>query len=418
MKAVLLCLALAAGGVLCSLSGCSEKESFTPYTYGGLGTDSLFRSDTSSLVLETSASLGTTETIVRGSRRLVVCNWRGRLARCHLWFSELPDSPATVIRADLFLYATRIQSNSSVDEYEVYALADTLDYDSLSWAAFDTSLQSSTKVTSFSLAGDPSGLIASDSIVIDLTELVSSWVEKETDNCGIAIKLADETVFESIAEFASREDPTTRTTANDTSFYVRPALRISYVAPTSGVARQAPVADTSYAIALSTQDMFLASLLMPLDDSLLACSNGFPSRTYLKFDIPKVPGATVIKSTLTLVPDLAASSFDVMTVACHALVDTFAGFDSTEFGIKGTGAMTLTYDSLEVAAPITMDVTALVRVLVPSLVENNGFLVKSTDETTDLDFVIFASSRDGDPGLSPRLEICYKLPSSPRYRRD
>lgn len=404
------CVALAIAATLCLLSACSEKQELAPYIYGGLGTDSLFKSDASSLVLETSLSPGTRAASPQKSRRLVVCNWRGRSARCHLWFSQLPETTATVIRADLFLYATRIQGNSLADEYEIYALADTLDEDSLTWADLDAGLSSGKKVAAFALAGGTPGSMASDSVVLDLTDLVSSWVGRETDNCGIAIKLADEIASEAIAEFASREDASTRTIADDTTFYVRPALRISYVKPEE--------TDTSYALALCTNDTFVDSLLVPLPDTLLACSNGFPSRTYLKFDLSEIPGqASVIRSAITLVPDLEASSFDVMTIACHALLDSFSNFD-TPYGVKGAGTTTLTCDSLSVASPICMDVTTLVQNIVAGLVTNYGFLIKTTDETVDLDFLIFSSTRTGNPNLAPHLAVLYTIPAPPRYRRD
>jgi hypothetical protein len=325
-----------------------------------------------------------------------------------LWFSELPESSSTIIRADLFLYATRIQSASPAAQYEICALADTVHDDSLSWADLEAAI--GPRVAEFALEADPTGAVASDSVVLDVTGLVSSWVRRETANCGIAIKLIEEAASEAMAEFASREDASTRTISGDTTFLVRPALRISYVRPEE--------TDTSHALALSTNDTFVDSLLVPLPDTLLACSNGFPSRTYLKFDLSQIPvAATVIRSTLRLVPDLETSSFDVTTVACHALVETFAGFE-TEHGIKGAGTTALTYDSLEVASSVNMDVTALVQNIVSGLVANYGFVIRTPDETVDLDFIIFESTRDGDPDRAPRLEVQYAVPPLPSYRRD
>lgn len=421
-KAVAVCLALVVAGALPLLSGCSEKETFTPTIVDGLKTDGLFRSDTlytsDDQALETAASSGARAGYPKSSRKLVVCNWRGRAARCHLWFSELPESTVTVIRADLFLYATRIQSIPSDAQYEIYALTDTLEDDSLRWSDLDAVL--GPKVADFSLEADPSGTIASDSVVLDVTSLVASWVGRETDNCGIAVRLADETASEAIAEFASREDATTRTNDNDTTFYVRPALRIRYVAATSLAARELAfaAADTSYALALCTQDTFVDSLLVPLSDTLLVCSNGFPSRTYLKFDLSEIPvEASVIKSTLRLVPDLTASSFDALTISCHALVDTFSDFE-TEYGVKGAGTTALTYDSLDATSSIDMNITALVQNVVSGLVKDYGFVIRTSDETADLDFIVFTSTRDGDPDRAPRLEIEYVLPPLPSYRRD
>jgi hypothetical protein len=107
----------------------------------------------------------------------------------------------------------------------------------------------------------------------------------------------------------------------------------------------------------------------------------------------------------------------VITVSCHALLEDFSGFE-TEFGAKGAGTTTLTYDSLQVEPSIAMDVTALVQPIVSNLVTNRGFVIMTSDETVDLDFVVFASTRDRDTDSAPRLTLMYTVPPPPSYRRD
>ena len=403
------CLAalLAAGTWL--LPGCSEKASFTPEISDGLGTDSLFHSVTLMPILQTAASTEARAGAPYESGRLVVCNWRGRMARSFLRFSELPDSTVTVIKADLFLYATRIQSASGSDIYEVHALEETPNDRTVSWDTLEAYL--GPQIASFSLTPDGPDTIRADSVVLDVTETVASWVSKETANTGIAIKRDNETGSESIVEFASREDGTTRTVSGDSaSFFVRPVLRISYV-DSSG-------ADTSFVQALSTHDTFVDTLLVPLPDTLIACSNGFPTRTYLKFDIESaVPRqASVIMSELKLSVDLSASSFDSLSVIACALTEPFEGF-TTEFGAVGTGIKLLTFHAIRETPSFSMNVTALVQPIVSQLVTNNGLLIKSTAESADLDFVVFASTAEGG-GAPPRLEIRYTLPAPPGYERN
>lgn len=401
------CLAALLAACTWLLPGCSEKASFTPEISGGLGTDSLFHSVTLEPVLQTAASKGARAGASDESGRLVVCNWRGRMARSFLRFSELPDSTVTVIKADLFLYATRIQSASVSDIYEIHALEQTPNDKTVSWDSLETYM--GPQIASFSLSPDGPDTIRADSVVLDVTEVVASWVRKETVNTGIAIKRENETGSESIVEFASREDQTTRT-VDSASFFVRPVLRISYV-DSSG-------ADTSFVQALSTHDTLVDTLLTALPDTLLACSNGFPTRTYLEFDISSaVPKqATVIRSDLRLSVDLNASSFDSMSVIAFALTEPFEGFQ-TEFGAVGTGQKLLTFHSIRETPIFSMNVTALVQPIVSRLVTNNGLLIKSTAESADLDFVVFASTAAAG-GVAPRLEIRYTLPPPPGYERN
>jgi len=402
-----LCLAAVVAVALWSLPGCSEKASFSPEITDGLGTDALFRSIILDPVLETAASSGGHAGAPNESGRLVVCNWRGRMARAFLRFSDLPESTVTVIKADLFLYATRIQSVSLSDVYEIHALEQTPNDKTVNWDSLESYM--GPQVASFSLASAGPDSIPTDSVVVDLTETVASWVSKETVNTGIAIKRENETGSESIVEFASREDQTTRS-VDSTDFFVRPVLRISYIDSVG--------ADTSFVQALSTHDTFVDTLLVPLPDTLLACSNGFPTRTYLRFDIPdSVPRqATVITSTLKMSVDLAASSFDSMSVIAHAMVEPFDGF-TTDFGAVGTGTKLLTFHAIKETPIFSMNVAALIQPLVSRLATNNGIMIRSVAESADLDFVVFAS-RAGTGIAAPQLEIRYSVPPPPRYEGD
>jgi hypothetical protein len=66
-----------------------------------------------------------------------------------------------------------------------------------------------------------------------------------------------------------------------------------------------------------------------------------------------------------------------------------------------------------------MDVTPLVQPQISRLVTANyGLVIKSTAETTDLDFVVLVPARAGLTDDAPKLEIHYALPPLPWYRRN
>jgi hypothetical protein len=407
VKAAVVLAATLALGIATLLTGCSEKESFSPDLAGGLGSDSLFRSVTLSPVLEMTAKSGESAGNPYESRRLVVCNWRGYRSRCFLRFSALPDTTIEVTKATLFLYATRIQSTTPANVFGLYTLADSLYEETVTWESMPGL---DTQVATFSLASpDPATMVA-DSVTLDVTSLVTSWMMEEGENLGLAVKLEDEVSSDVIVEFASREDQSTRevVAGDDTSdFYVRPVIRIEY---TDG--------DTSYVQSLSTEDTFAAIQLAPLPDSLLACGNGFPSRAFLQFDLGAIPReATVIRADLKLSVDLEASSFDSIAVICHALVDSMTGFASG-YGVTGTGSKILWYPEIKNDQSFTMNITALVQPAVSRDVTNRGIFVKSRAEISDLDFVVFDSIMGGQPDKAARLQVEYVLPAAPRYWKD
>jgi len=158
--------------------------------------------------------------------------------------------------------------------------------------------------------------------------------------------------------------------------------------------------------------------MVPRPDTLLTCANGAPARTFIKFDVSTLPReATVISAKLKLTADMDLSSFDEMTLVCHALLDTVSGFH-TKYGSQGAGTTALTDSALSGNPSFTMTVTALVQPVVSGLVTSYGFVIKSPNEKFDLDYAVLVSTGDGHPNLAPRLEIEYIMPPPPWYRRD
>jgi hypothetical protein len=417
VKIALLCLGTLIVGLAALLGGCSEKESFSPALVDGLGSDTLYKSIELSPVEEVCGAGGASAGNPYESKRLVVCKWRGYQSMCFLRFSDLPDTTVEILDATLFLYATRVQSATPDNTFGIYTLADSLADTTVAWGTLPTL---DDKVATFSLGSPDPSTIAVDSVLIDIKSLVLSWMREERDNYGLAVKLEDDSPGEAILEFASREDATTRDVVADddtTDFYVRPAIRVVYAydaSTTSLALAAAPAAtDTSYLQALATEDTFAHTLLTPFPDTLLVCANGFPSRTFLRFDLSGVPPeASVIRAQLNLTLDMAASSFDSMTVICFGLVEPISGY-TTSHGAAGSGSTTLSYASKRNDPDIAMDVTPLVQPQVSRKVSNYGLVVRSTNEKIDLDFAVIASSR-GDSADAPRLEVQYLVPPAPR----
>lgn len=419
-------LAAAILAVLMLVPGCSEKESFSPDLLGGLGSDTLYKAIVLPTVEEVTAAAGNSSGNPYASKRLVVCDWRGHRSMCFLRFSELPDTTVEILEATLFLYATRVQSAAQEGRLGIYTLADSLADTTVTWATLPGLDQ---LVSAFSLSSPDPETIAADSVTVDVTSLVISWVRQERENLGLAVKIEDDSPGEAIVEFASREDPGKRNVVagEDTAdFYVRPAIRIVY-ADTSSAARAAEAlpsghlaaaqADTSYLQALSTADTFAHTLLAPLPDTLLACANGFPSRTFLRFDLAAIPQeATVIRAQLDLTIDIPASSFDSMAVVCHGLVEPYEGF-VTSYGAAGSGSTILSYADKRDDPQIVADITPLVQPWVSRKVTNYGIVVRSTNEKADLDYVVFTSTRGGSTE-APRLEIQYVVPAPTRIGGD
>jgi hypothetical protein len=416
-KIAVLALCALIAGLAALLGGCSEKESFSPALVDGLGTDTLYKSIELAPVEEICRAGGASAGNPYESKRLVVCRWRGYQSMCFLRFSDLPDTTVEILQATLFLYASRVQSETPDNTFGIYTLADSLADTTVAWGTLPALDE---QVATFSLGSADPSTIAVDSVLVDVTSLVVSWMREERENWGLAVKLEDDSPGDAILEFASREDATTRDVVADddtTNFYVRPAIRVVYAydaSATSLALAAAPAAiDTSYLQALATEDTFAHTLLTPFPDTLLVCANGFPSRTFLRFDLSAVPQeASIIRAQLNLTLDIAASSFDSMTVMCFGLTEAISGY-ATAHGTAGSGSTTLSYASKQDAPDVAMDVTPLVQPQVSNLVSNYGLVVRSANEKIDLDFAVIASSR-GDSADAPRLQLQYIVPPEPR----
>jgi hypothetical protein len=381
---------------------CSKEASFEPLFE--LDPGGRFRSDT--LVAEASDWFNRGKSAGPGwsSTRMVVCNWQGYNSRCFLRFTAFPDTDVAIDRVMLYLWRTRTDGDGGEVVLDVHTLVDTLEQYDLYWSEMPGI--SEDPIASFVVP--PPDPPDTDSVFVDITEAVTSWIKHEESNFGIVLKAPDEAGPEFVVEFATRE-VSKRTIDDSTSLDFRPALRIAYV-DTEG--------EDQKAVSIAAEDTFADTLLTPFpDDGLhLLCGRGFPSRAFVRFDLDQIPeGATVIQSVLSLVIDGSASSFDSMGVTCHAILEEpWEGFD-TSIGATGIETITIKAEDLAADSTLQMDITALVQPLVARHEANSGFAVKASNEVFDLDFVRFWSNAQPDSGLRPRLVVDYVIPPAPPY---
>jgi hypothetical protein len=391
---------LLSGLVLCQ--SCSKEASFEPLFE--LNPGERFRSDT--LFAETSAWFNRGESAgpAWSSTRMVVCEWEGYRARSLIRFTAFPDTDVTVSSAQLYLYATRVERGAGGAMMDVHTLSDTLIQTEVYWNEMPGI--SEEPVAELAV---PTG--SGDSVFIDVTETVASWVKKKERNFGFAIKAREEGGPEFLVEFVTREVPrkTTISDGDTTILDLRPALRIAYV-DTAG--------EPERAVSIAATDVFADTLMTPFpDDGLhLVCGSGFPSRAFVRFGLERIPeGSTVTQSIMSLVLDKAASSFDSMGVRCYAILEyPWEGFE-TSIGATGTETVTIKVDDLAADSTLEMDITPLVQPLVAREEANSGFAVRASNEVFDLDFMRFWSHAQPDTSLRPRLVVDYILPPTLPY---
>jgi hypothetical protein len=383
--------------ILACLSGCSKESVFLTDKFEN---DERFR-DTTLVALDSDwANRGRSAAPGWLSKRLAVGAWQGYLARAFIGFSSLPDSGVEITNATLHLYGARVEGSAGND-FGVFALTDTLDQIKLYWGSMPE------RSTDDSVRFNPPAQ-SETSVDVDVTGIVSSWVSNEQPNLGLVVKLLDEEALggDVIVEFASRETPPTDTLDH------RPALTIAYI-DTGGLSH-----DT---LSVAAVDVFADTLVtpFPVDTLGVLCGNGFPSRAFVRFDVSAVPiEATVTRAELKLTPDLDGSSFDSITVTCHAVLSPgWTGYNSNQ-GATGSGTQLLLVDSLMQGDTIDMVITPLIQPLVARKETSYGLVIKSVDETADIDFVRFFSSLATDTLVRPRLEIDYIIPPSPSYREE
>jgi hypothetical protein len=392
---------------LACLSGCSKEAAF--YSDDVAGSERL-RDTTLVAVVSDWASSDHSTGSRQLSKRLVVGAWKGYKARAFIGFSSLPDSGDEIMSATLHLHAARAEGSVTGTAFSISALTDTLDQSYIFWddmpaRSADDSVIHIPQAESL------------HSWVVPVTGIVSSWVSNEQPNLGLVVKLVDEEApgGDLIVEFASRETPPEESTVDDVTTTIdnRPMLEIAYIDA------EADSADTLELV--SAADVFVDTLMTPFpEDTLnLLCSNGVRSRCLVRFDVGCVPlEATVTKATLRLTPNLEESSFDSMTVICHAALEPGWRGDSTVIGMTGVGSHLLKIDDIVQGETVDMVVTALIQPVVSRKQTSYGLVVRSTDEAADIDFVRFFSSAVDDSTLRPRLVINYLLPPDPWYREE
>ncbi len=383
--------------VLIGYTGCSQDAAFTPPF--DMRTSERFQAVTLRAVDSDWGNSGKSAGPGYLSERFVVCNWEGYLSRGFLRFTAFPDTEVTMDSVLLYLYVTRVEGDGAVT-FDLHTLTDTLIQKEVYWGNMPG-------ISASPVASFPAPMEPGDSIFVDITDLVLSWMKEEVPNYGLAIKMDENPgASRAIAEFATR-DLLIKVVDDSTIYDFRPALRFAYV-DTAG--------EDQRAVAISSEDVFADTLLIPFPPDTLGtlCGNGFASRGFVKFDLSAIPdGSTLARSVLVLSPDLARSSFDSMGVQCHAVLGAaWSGYD-TGIGAAGAGLSTLIPDELSAGEKIEMDITAVLQPVVAGTQRNNGLALRAPDERFDLDFVRFFSHSYPDTGLVPLLRLQYVLPPEP-----
>ncbi len=389
--------------VLAGYTGCSQDAAFTPPV--DMRTSERFRSTIYTSVDSDWSNSGENAGPGYLSERFVVCNWEGYLSRGFVRFVVFPDTSVTVDSVLLYLYVTRVEGDAGAITFDIHTLTDTLEQKEIYWGNMPG-------ISASPVASFPSPLESGDSVFVDITELAVSWMNEESPNYGLAIKIDENPgASQAIAEFATRE-VLLRVVDDSTQYDFRPALRFAYV-DTAG--------EDQRAVSIAGEDVFADTLVTPFpsDTSSVLCGNGFASHGFVKFDLSDIPeGSTLARSVLVISPDLEQSSFDSMGVECHAVLDaTWSGFD-TRIGALGAGLATLIPEELSGGEKIEMDITAILQDVVAGKQSNYGLALNSPDERFDLDFVRFFSHSCPDTNLVPILRVEYVLPPQPPYPED
>jgi hypothetical protein len=380
-------------------AGCSEKGVFK---VTNLVPDSLLVLDTLDVDEAEWSNSGRATSGMWQSERMVVCNWRGYQSRCFLGFSR-PGTTMVLQSADLYLYATRIEGQVAGSAFEVYTLADSLLAGDIYWNDMPAAAE---LVATFYLPDPGAGQAAEDSVFVDIGSVVADWMSGASDNYGLMVRLAEEgTATEAIAEFGtsqSRNWPVETDEGDTVLVDVRPSMRIAY-------RDTANESDTTLWY-LPANDTFSDTLMTPFQGSTLLVGNGFPTRSLVKFDLDVLPeGSTLTRAVLEITVAAESSSFDEISVSCYAALEEWKGYD-TQIGSKGTGTKTLNRKDYEADRVINMDITPLVQPQVAGVTANHGYVIRSTKEASDLDYVRFYPT--------PRLRVYYALPPDTWYRRD
>lgn len=386
---------------LAVLLGCSEKATFK---VTGLVPDSVLVQDTLDVAQADWSNRGHAASGMWQSERAVTCNWRGYWARFFMGFSR-PDTTLVLESAALYLYATRIEGEIAASSFGVYSLADSLLAGDIYWNNMPAADE---LVGNFSLPDPGIEELGEDSVLVDMTSVVADWIGGVSDNYGLMVKIEEEgTATEAIAEFGTsqaRNRPVETDEGDTVLVDVRPSIRIAYI-DTSGGANN----DTTLRY-LPANDTFSDTLVTPFTGDMLTVGNGFPSRAFVKFDLDALPeGSTLTRAVLDLTVAADSSSFDEITISCYGMLSEWEGFD-TQIGATGAGTTTLHRKDYMFDKAVRMDITPLVTPQVSGLVSNYGYVIKSTKEAFDLDYVRFYPN--------PRLRVFYALPPDPWYRRD
>ena len=164
--------------------------------------------------------------------------------------------------------------------------------------------------------------------------------------------------------------------------------------------------DTTASVFVSNDNYVLEKTpaFVPLDGQpgRITVGRGYPTRSYLFFDIPELGDrATINRAELVLHLDSTMSDLSSFPLAFRRITGAGWQGDSTEVEAIQYGNVTLSSGADSVAS----NATSLVASIVEST--NLGILVQAAEERGDGDYARFHSEATAMPELAPTLRIWY-----------
>jgi hypothetical protein len=156
----------------------------------------------------------------------------------------------------------------------------------------------------------------------------------------------------------------------------------------------------------ATYDLFFASSAVQPAANQLILESGTAFRTFMTFDLGTFAPMDIInRATLILTADTLLTLPDIHQTlyftACF--LDSLAEFTELECAAENSGIGT--YES----GKCRIDLTPQIQSMISVPLENLGFLIQNSEESSSLQRLVFYST-DADSSLRPTLEITYTLP--------
>ena len=314
-------------------------------------------------------------------------------------FTSRPDT-STVQSAKLILHPVKYFGDGNNLPIKVYKTS--LDWNEAEanwsdlWGKFEPDEVGSFDVT----------LKDTTAIIIDITpDVVNNWITEPETNFGLYLDTPD---ADFITQIYSTES------AYDT---IRAALEIVFtpdsVLDTTKIFPHDDVTLFNYKDWQCKGQLFRGAMKI---------NNGAGYRSLIKFDFPdsvEWEKATIHHANLIMNSDTDSSDVD-NSIGIHLgfNVITSENWDLTSLAIDSSGSLptTIAYTDKQIEFTAESEIITFSKIVqewTAGRVANNGLLIRSINEGTNLYFLKLISSK-GDAAQMPRLEITYSLPASPR----